>query len=172
MLRRKILTWWAAALFLSACASRSTAAPTYGPKASECSNLPAPAVSQEIAGHLDAATNIVEYENVWREAHANAALGTVNRAEITRVLSSHGTEIRECYEPALNQLPDGRGHVAARFVLDASGKAVHVSITSKEIQDPEVGCCLVKRFSEWSFPAPSGGDFVAVEYPFNVQISH
>lgn len=160
------------ALFVAACAGHSETKPTYGPKASECSNLPPPVVNAEVAKRLAAATNIVEYENIWREVHPNAALGTVSRPEITRVLSSHGTEIRDCYEPALNQLPSGRGRVSARFVLDASGKAVHVSITSNEIDDPEVGCCLVKHFSAWDFPAPSAGDFVAVEYPFNVKISH
>jgi hypothetical protein len=118
------------------------------------------------------ASNIVEYGELWRGAHPGSALGTVDRSAVHAVIRGQAAQIRTCYEGALGKLHDFRGRVIARFVIDASGKVPTASVQSGELQQaPELGCCLVKRIAQWSFPAPVAGDYVVIEYPFVVSIS-
>ena len=58
-----------------------------------------------------------------------------------------------------------------RFVIDPSGHVPAASIGSSELQAPELGCCVVKRVAQWTFPKPESAGFVVVEYPFVVHIS-
>jgi hypothetical protein len=96
----------------------------------------------------------------------------VSRSDISSFIRAKTPQIQDCYESALNNLPDGHGRVVTRFVIDATGNVPNVGITSNDFNDAHVGCCLAKRIAQWVFPVPTNGDFVVVEYPFVVRISH
>jgi hypothetical protein len=161
------------ALLALSCAGHTTASSDAHTHADDaCSNLAQPEVSAETSERLTRAANVIEYENTWKSAHPNATLGTVNRSEISSVIRSKTAEVQGCYESALGKLSDGRGRVVVRLVIDASGKVPNVSIAANDFDDPQVGCCLAKHIAQWALPVPTGGDFVVVEYPFVVSISH
>lgn len=159
------------ALFASACAGHPARSSTPAGAEDACTNLAQSGVSEETSQRLGSAANVIEYENAWRAANPGATLGTVNHGEINALIRSKTAEIQGCYESRLGKLTDGRGRVAVRFVIDATGKVPNVSITSNDFGDPQVGCCLANQIAQWALPAPAGGDFVVVEYPFVVRIS-
>jgi hypothetical protein len=137
-----------------------------------CSSVEQPGVSAATSQRLAGASNVFEYENIWRDEHPGATLGTVTRSEISALLRSKTAQVQACYEAALGNLHDGRGRVVARFVIDSAGKVPNVSITSNDFQVPEVGCCLAKLIVQSAFPVPTNGEFVVVEYPFSVRVSN
>jgi hypothetical protein len=121
---------------------------------------------------LARASNILDYQNVWTEAHPGGSLGALSRADLRSFIRSKNREVSDCYESALEELPDGRGRVVTRFVIDSNGRVAHVSLAASELEAPKVGCCLVQRIAQWAFPGSIHGDFVVVEYPFVVSVSH
>lgn len=134
--------------------------------------MPAPSVDPQVSERLARAANVMEYENVWKDAHPSAALGTLRRDALRSLVRERTPELQRCYEAALATLPGGSGHVAVRFVIDATGRVPSVHVASSNFDSPQVACCLAKRIASWTLPAPENGDFVVVEYPFNVRISH
>ena len=129
-------------------------------------------MSSATSERLSGASNILDYQDVWKNAHPNSALGTLSRTDISSFIRSKNAEISDCYESALEELPDGRGRVVTRFVIDSEGRVPHVSLATSELGAPALGCCLVQRIAQWTFPGSIHGDFVVVEYPFVVSISH
>ena len=134
--------------------------------------MPAPAVDRQISERLARATNVMEYENIWKDAHPRATLGTLRRDALRSLVRERTPELQRCYEAALGTLPDGSGHVAVRLVIDANGRVPSVHVASSNFDSPQVACCLANHIARWTLPTPEGGDFVVVEYPFNVRISH
>jgi hypothetical protein len=161
-------------LLASACAGQ--AAPTSNASSrgndDACTHLEQPDISAETAERLVRASNVVEYENIWRDDHPGATLGSVNSSAISALIRSKTADVQGCYESALDKLPGGRGRVVTRFVIDFSGKVRNVSITSNDFQVPAVGCCLANHIAQWAFPVPTNGEFVVVEYPFVVHVSN
>lgn len=173
MKRLAIGCGWILVCAAAACAGRSTPSrEAHEGTEDVCASPAHEGVDAAVSARLDQASNVVEYENTWKAAHAGSTVGTIDRAELTSRIRSRASEVQDCYESALNNLSDGSGRVAVRFVVDAKGSVPHVSVTSNNFDDPQVGCCLVRRLEQWSFPAPSVGDFVVVEYPFVVRVSH
>lgn len=173
MIRSSRCGRWILLSWVSACAA-TTPSPddASGGRGEACSSIDNAHVSEATAKRLSSASNIIEYQDVWRQAHPGASLGTASQSAIRSFIRSKGQEIRACYQSALDKLPDGRGRVSARFVIAADGSVPNVSISASNVMDPEVDCCLATRISQWTFPPPAGGDFVAVEYPFVVSVSH
>jgi hypothetical protein len=124
------------------------------------------------ADKLAAASDVLSFETAWKLEHPSAVAGSVSRSEVLKVIRGHSDEIRGCYEAGLASLPDNsRGQVVVRFVIDQAGQVPLATLAANELGVPEVACCLAQHVAQWSFPAPTGGDFVVVEYPFSVQIS-
>jgi hypothetical protein len=161
-------------LVLSAAACAATKAPrtAAGPSARQgCSSFAQPDVSAATTQRLERAANLIEYEGIWRAEHPGTATGTIGGSEVRAQIRANAAQIRDCYEAALDHLPGGGGRVAVRFVIDSSGRVPTVSITSNELRAPDVGCCVAERVGRWSFPSPTNGGFVVVEYPFVVHVS-
>ncbi len=134
-----------------------------------CASVVQAGVDADVVERLERASNVLEYESVWRAEHPGSAQGTIGGTEVRARIRSHASDIHGCYESALDRLPAGKGRVAVRFIVDADGGVPAVSIFSNDFQDPEVGCCVAKRVSQWRFPSPTNGGFVVVEYPFIVR---
>ena len=140
---------------------------TPGRRGETCSSAgPSAAASQR----LSAATNLIEYENAWRAEHPGATTGSISGAEVRSLVRSKLSQVHACF--AAGRSSDGSGRVVVRFVIDADGRVSTANLDRGSFGAPEVGCCVVKRVAEWTFPKPSVGDFVTVEYPFTVRVSH
>lgn len=63
------------------------------------------------------------------------------------------------------------GRVVVRFVIDRRGGVPSVSLGASELHAPQLGCCVVKRVAQWTFPRPRDASFVVVEYPFVVHLA-
>lgn len=159
------------ALLLCACAARPAPRPEGSSAVDTCSSFTQPGVSAATKQDLERATNSLEYENIWRAAHPGAATGTVNGAAVQATIRAHASEIQRCYEAALMNSRESGGRVVVRFLIDEGGRVPSVSIGSSEVHTPELGCCVVKRVAEWTFPAPENAGFVVVEYPFVVHLA-
>jgi hypothetical protein len=129
-------------------------------------------VSAAITQRLAKASNLLEYENLWRAEHPELAAGTISGAAVRSQIHADLPRVQACYEAALNGSSDGSGRVVVRFVIDRSGRVAVANISSNSFAAPDVGCCIVKRVVQWQFPKPAAADFVVVEYPFVVRISH
>ena len=160
-----------ALLLTAACASQPAARPTHEPLAETCSSVTRAGLGDDVTARLEQSSNVLDYENIWRDAHPGITTGTISGSEVRARIRSHMNEIYGCYETAFDRLPEGRGRVVVRFVVDADGGVPTVSITSNDIDDRAVGCCVAKRVAAWTFPKPTNGEFVVVEYPFTVRMS-
>jgi len=159
------------AALCAACASHSAPAPEHAARASQgdtCSSAVGPAVTAATSQRLAKASNVLEYENIWKAEHPGATSGTISGSEVRSRIHSNAEQLRSCYESALGGSSEG-GRVVVRFVIDPAGQvaAAHVA---DSFGAPELDCCVVKRLAQWRFPKPSAGAFVAVEYPFVVHI--
>jgi hypothetical protein len=168
----KLLVFAAALACLSCAGQTKPTTDAHTRAVDTCSSVTQPSVPANTAERLGRATNIVEYESVWKAANPSAAVGTIDRAAVASAIRAKTREISDCYAALMNKVDNGRGRIVVRFVIGAIGDVPNLNVSSNDFGDPEVGCCIAKRVAQWSFPAPQAGDFVVVEYPFTVRISH
>ncbi len=95
--------------------------------------------------------------------------GSLDKAEIQRVINGYRSQIAQCYEDGLKQNAQLQGKVLVEWNIDAGGRVTRVRIRSTELQAPNVERCLIKRVQSWTFPKPIGGGTVTVVYPFVLQ---
>lgn len=156
----------------AACAARSApAVKSSAPAADTCSSYAQPGISAATARSLEDASNALEYENVWRASQPGTPTGSVSGNDVRATIRANATQIQACYEAALLNSTERGGRVVVRFVIDPSGHVPSASIGASEVRAPELGCCVVKRVAQWTFPRPENAGFVVVEYPFTVHIS-
>lgn len=91
------------------------------------------------------------------------AIGTLDRADIRRVVQRHLVPIRHCYERQLAVTPDLAGTVRARFTIGKDGRVLDASASG---MGPAVDDCVAGVIRRITFPAPRGGGIVTVTYPF------
>lgn len=162
-------------LISTGCASTSSPTTTTiaGPTAQhKCSSYVREDVSPDTALRLGHATNLIEYENIWKADHPGATSGSVSGSEVRAVIHGKLAEVQACYAPVVDQAADGGGRVVVRFVIDERGTVASAHIGSNSFGSPEVGCCVVEHVGRWTFLPSNGGAFAVVEYPFTVKVSH
>ena len=71
---------------------------------------------------------------------------------------------RLCYENGMRNNPNLQGRVTVKFVIDRSGAVAMTADGGSDIPDAAVVGCVVRGFSNLSFPQPEGG-MVTVVYP-------
>lgn len=155
----------------AACAARSAPSTRGSAAPDTCSGYTQPGISAATARSLEGASNALEYENIWRASQPGTPTGSVSGNDVRATIRANASEIQACYEAALLNSTETGGRVVVRFVIDPSGHVPAASIGSSELQAPELGCCVVKRVAQWTFPRPENAGFVVVEYPFVVHIS-
>jgi len=141
------------------------------PAADSCSSYTQAGVSAATARSLEGASNVIEYENIWRASQPETPTGSVSGSAVRATIRANATDIQACYEAALQNSSETGGRVVVRFVIDPSGHVPSASIGSSELKSAELGCCVVKRVAQWTFAKPETAGFVVVEYPFVVHIS-
>lgn len=85
---------------------------------------------------------------------------------IQRVVRQNFGRFRTCYEAALRTNPTLSGRIATKFVIDRSGAVSMAQDGGSDMPDRSVVSCVVRNFSNLSFPAPDGG-IVTVVYPIH-----
>jgi hypothetical protein len=90
--------------------------------------------------------------------------GRLPEEVIQRVVRQNFGRFRLCYENGLRTNPNLQGRVAVKFVIDRSGAVSTASDGGSDLPDQGVVGCVVRGFSNLSFPQPEGG-IVTVVYP-------
>lgn len=98
--------------------------------------------------------------------------GGLDKAAIAAVIQAHLSEVRFCYEKALQGQPDLKGRVVVGFAIKANGLVKTAKVKASSLNFPSVEFCIVKHLKLWKFPYPRGGVVVKVSYPFVLQRSN
>ena len=97
-----------------------------------------------------------------------AAAATINGRlppeVIQRIVRQNFGRFRLCFENGLTKNPNLQGRVTVKFIIDRAGAVTMASDGGSELPDTGVVQCVVRGFSNLSFPAPEGG-VVQVAYP-------
>lgn len=83
---------------------------------------------------------------------------------IQRIVRQNFGRFRLCYENGLRTNPSLAGRVQVKFVIDRSGSVSASQDGGSDMPDQGVVQCVVRGFSNLSFPQPEGG-IVTVVYP-------
>lgn len=98
-------------------------------------------------------------------AATSPVLGTLKPEQIRAVVRDHAAEIRGCYE-AVAVDERGFGKVVIRWVIGATGHVVEAAPNeTASTLSAAVGACISTALRTWTFPAPTGGGIVIVNYP-------
>ncbi|MFT3925957.1 MAG: AgmX/PglI C-terminal domain-containing protein [Myxococcales bacterium] len=92
--------------------------------------------------------------------------GSLSKEAIRRVIHRNLAQVRFCYEQALNARPDLSGRVAINFMIAPSGVVQNSAAGQSTLGSAEVDRCVADAVRRWTFPAPDGGGYVSVSYPF------
>jgi serine/threonine-protein kinase len=92
-----------------------------------------------------------------------AATGDLDKALIRRGIKQKIQNVRSCYEKALVKQPTLQGTVMVQFTIGPSGTVVSAQATGL---DPAVSTCVANVVKQMTFPKPTGGGVVNVNYPF------
>jgi hypothetical protein len=88
---------------------------------------------------------------------------------IQRIVRQNFGRFRLCYQTGLDKDSKLAGMVATKFVIDATGAVSRSDRdASTTLSDAAVVSCVVRAFSNLSFPQPEGG-IVTVIYPLNFE---
>jgi len=93
-------------------------------------------------------------------------IGGLSREVIDKVIRSHYSEIKYCYEAELPKSPDLAGKVAALFTIGPDGSVTEASVNESTIGSGAVEQCMMGRIRRWKFPEVPGGGVVVVTYPW------
>jgi TonB family protein len=97
--------------------------------------------------------------------------GSLDKELIRRVIHSHASQVRFCYESELVRHPGMNGKVTVKFIIAASGSVQRAGIDQSTLGNANVESCIVSRVYQWQFPKPKGGGIVVVNYPFLLKAS-
>jgi TonB family protein len=167
-------TGWFVVFCCVACAAPATPSakhPQPEPAPRTCSSFARAGVSAAIIERLEHASNLIEYENIWKAEHPGATSSDIAAGTVRSLIHAKLSQVQACYEAVLGRAHDGGGRVVVRFVINADGQVATAQIASSSFDAPEVSCCLVEHVGQWEFPRPSADGFVVVEYPFVVRFS-
>ena len=98
-----------------------------------------------------------------------ADTSNVDRKGIKESIYSHRKEIRECYGSALAKKGNENlfGKVFVNFDINSEGKAQNAFVMKDKstLNNPDLNKCLIANFENWSYPIPTDGQIVNVQYP-------
>ncbi len=94
--------------------------------------------------------------------------GGLDKELVRRVVRAHLNEVRTCYSDALARTPTLAGRVVVKFMIAATGRVVAAALDSSSLGAPAVESCIVAATKRWDYPAPTGGGFTSVSYPFQL----
>jgi len=87
---------------------------------------------------------------------------------VRRVIKSHLSDVKDCYEPELAKHPRLGGVMNVDFTIGAAGRVLMSSLDSSTMHNEAVETCTVKAVRQWLFPRLVGNDVLMVSYPFKL----
>jgi hypothetical protein len=86
---------------------------------------------------------------------------------INEVVQRHRSEIRACYDAALQRNPGLRGKIVVAFNIAPNGIVQTASVKENTLGDSAMGTCIIARVKSWVFPKPEAPVVTEVSaYPF------
>lgn len=86
---------------------------------------------------------------------------------INEVVQRHRSEIRACYDAALQRNPGLRGKVVVAFNIAPNGIVQSAVVKESTLGDSALGNCITSRVKSWVFPKPEAPVITEVSaYPF------
>lgn len=89
----------------------------------------------------------------------------LTKDEVGKVIRSHISEIRYCYESAMVRNSHLEGKLMVAFRIDLNG-TVGESVAKETSGEDSLDTCILDRLAKWKFPHPRGKNAVHVTYPF------
>ncbi len=89
-----------------------------------------------------------------------------DRDLVLKVVRRHQSEIRYCYETELAKEPTLGGKVTVAWTIGATGTVDFAEIAESGLGNSRVESCIVQRIKRWNFPEPTGGQEVAITFPW------
>ena len=88
---------------------------------------------------------------------------------IAAVIKANRDKPRACYEKVQKDVPNLRGDVVIRFVINPDGtvKTAEVNEARTTLKEAAVSSCIVEAISALTFPESTRGMETKVNYPFN-----
>jgi len=99
--------------------------------------------------------------------HEAEVRGSLAKEVIRRTIQRRMNEIRFCYESGLARDPGLSGRLAISFLIAPSGAVQQAVIKESTLSSRAVADCVASAMRRVSFPAPNGGGYVQVTYPFS-----
>lgn len=94
-------------------------------------------------------------------------LSGLSKDLINAVVQRHRSEIRWCYDAALQRNPNLRGKVTMAFNIEPNGVVSYVAAKESTIGDAGLESCIASRIKTWQFPRPEAPVVTEVTaYPF------
>jgi TonB family protein len=97
--------------------------------------------------------------------------GSLSKEVIRRTIQRRLNEVRYCYESGLARDPSLSGRLAVSFLIAPSGVVQQTAIAESTLGNRAVSDCVAAAVRRLSFPAPEGGGYVRVTYPFSFTAS-
>jgi hypothetical protein len=94
------------------------------------------------------------------------AVNGLDRDVIDNIVKRRQDRIRLCYERQLNFSPGLSGKVTISFSIGAQGQVIKDDIIEDTMKNSAIDNCIRAEVKSWTFPKPSGGAQVNVDYPF------
>jgi len=93
-------------------------------------------------------------------------VGGLSKEVIAKIIRSHQSEIKYCYEMELQKKPSLFGKVAVLFTIDGSGSVSEANVAETSLENSNTEQCMLARIRRWRFPEPQGGGLVTVNFPW------
>jgi hypothetical protein len=91
--------------------------------------------------------------------------GSLTKEQIYKVVASHQSAIKFCYETQLQRFPHLAGKVVLTWRVELDGRVSAASIGSSSMGNPGAEGCMVRQLKTWVFPKPQG-TVAQVSFPF------
>jgi TonB family protein len=112
----------------------------------------------ELSGHGKDTTRVVPGKTI--------VVGGLSKEVIAKIIRSHQSEIKYCYEIELQKKPSLFGKVAVLFTINASGSVSDANVSESSLDNSNTEQCMLARIRRWKFPEPQGGGLVTVNFPW------
>ncbi len=89
-----------------------------------------------------------------------------DRELVRRVVQSHHSQLRYCFENELIRNPKLGGRVLVKWVITGDGSVSNASVAATTMNNSKAESCMVSRVRSWKFPPPKGGGIASISYPF------
>jgi hypothetical protein len=99
--------------------------------------------------------------------HMAEVRGSLSKEVIRRTIQRRLNEVRFCYESGLARDAELSGRLAVSFLIAPTGVVQQAVIKENTLASRAVADCVAQAMRRLTFPAPDGGGYVQVTYPFS-----